>query len=127
MANAYKKKTKDIDKYINDINAGELSVSKGYILDEEEQITREVITTLMCNGKIDWSKISSVLGKDSVSVKNSTAYDKSKLEEFALDGIIAFDDEFIKIKPHAAQFVRNVAASLDKLMINNEKSFSKPV
>ena len=36
------------------ISKGELSITKGYALSPTEQLTREVIETLMCNGCIDW-------------------------------------------------------------------------
>jgi oxygen-independent coproporphyrinogen-3 oxidase len=43
------------------------------------------------------------------------------------DGLIDWDEEHIQIRPEATPFVRNVAASLDKLMLNTDKQFSKPM
>ena len=54
-------------------------------------------------------------------------YDINKINEFVNDGIINLDENKIEVLPKAAGFVRNVAASLDKLLINSDKSFSKPV
>ena len=127
LTGAYVQNTKDIDKYINDINSGTLSVAKGYILNSDEQITGEVIAALMCNGKADWNYLSSILNIGTEEIKAALNYDINKLNEFVNDGLINLDENKIEVLPQAAGFVRNVAASLDKLLINSDKSFSKPV
>jgi len=49
------------------------------------------------------------------------------MNEFASDGLITWSEQNIQLTPKGAIFVRNVAASLDKLMLHTTKSFSKPV
>lgn len=61
------------------------------------------------------------------SIKQATAYDEACLREFAEDGLVEFDENQIRMTPEGRLFVRNVAASLDKLMLGTNKSFSKPV
>jgi oxygen-independent coproporphyrinogen-3 oxidase len=111
---AYAQNTKDIKEYIDTLSAGELCVKKGYTLNDREQLTREVIETLMCNYRIEWGEL-------------SVHYNVEKLNELAADGIIRFNDEFLEVTPEGAPFVRNVAAALDPLMEHTTKSFSKPV
>ena len=53
--------------------------------------------------------------------------DEACLREFAEDGLVEFDENQIRMTPEGRLFVRNVAASLDKLMLGTNKSFSKPV
>lgn len=125
LATAYSQNTKDIDSYIAAIAKGELPVMKGYILSEEQQVTREVINTLMCNYEIRWSDLSSYLNLTPHEIKNALHYDEKQLSTFAEDGIIEFNAEHISMLPGATPFVRNVAASLDKLMLNTDKRFSK--
>lgn len=125
LATAYCQNVKDLKTYIKSINAGELPVLRGYTLNEDEQIAREVISTLMCNYTIDWHQIASLLGISVDNVKAALNYDIDKLTEFANDGLISFTEQYITIKPNATPFVRNIAASLDKLLINTDKKFSK--
>lgn len=127
LATAYAQNTKDIDIYIEQVNRAELPVLRGYELSKQEQITREVISSLMCNYLIDWADLATQLDLSIAEVKAATNYDESVLNAFVQDGIVQFDDTYIKILPDATQFVRNVAASLDKLMLANTKQFSKSV
>jgi len=126
LSDAYTQNSKNIDDYIERTNNG-LATVKGYSLNEEEKITREVIETLMCNYCLDWRELSERLALPAEKIKRATAYKPILLQEFAENGIITFDENRIEINPEGRLFVRNVAAALDKLMLYSDKSFSKPV
>ncbi|GHT54211.1 coproporphyrinogen-III oxidase [Bacteroidia bacterium] len=126
LSGAYSQNSKNIDDYIERINGGFATV-KGYSLSENEQITREVIETLMCNYSIDWPDLSERLALPVEKIKQATAYHPTRFQEFANDGILSFDENRIEIKPAGRLFVRNVAAALDPLMLHTDKAFSKPV
>jgi oxygen-independent coproporphyrinogen-3 oxidase len=127
LATAYSQNTKDLKEYINSIGKGAFPVAKGYKLNPEEQIAREVITELMCNYTVRWDEIADRMNLTRETVMNALNYNKNALEEFAEDGIIVFDNEHITVLPEAAPLVRNVAASLDKLMRKGNHLYSKPL
>ena len=127
LNSAYTQNDKDINRYIERIENGTFAISKGYTLNHDEQITREVIETLMCNYSLDWPELAARLSLPVDEVKAATAYDENRLRAFAADGLIEYDSDHIRITPEGALFVRNVAASLDKLMLHSDKTFSKPV
>lgn len=127
LSSAYSQNTKDLDTYIEQVNNGSLPIAKGYELSREEQITREVISELMCNYTVKWVQIAERMSITIESVKDALNYDETVLAEFAKDGITEFNEEYITVLPGAAPFVRNVAASLDKLMLNSEKRYSKSI
>jgi oxygen-independent coproporphyrinogen-3 oxidase len=127
LSNAYAQNTKNISEYIETVNRGHIPVKKGYSLNFEEQITREVITELMCNEQINWQELAVRMQRSIDEVKTATAYSEKKMRAFEQDGIIVFDDQKIVMKQKGSPFVRNVAASLDKLLINSDKTFSKPI
>lgn len=127
LNNAYIQNSKDINRYIEQIAGGSFAVAKGYALDREEQITREAIEMLMCNYSLDWHELAARLSLSVEEVKAATAYDEKRLDDFMADGLIEYDDRQIRMTADGALFVRNVAASLDKLMLHSDKSFSKPV
>lgn len=127
LNNAYAQNTKDINKYIGAIQGGEIPVAKGYALSEQQQVARVVIETLMCNYTINWQELTYLTGLSVGKIKESINFNQNKLQEFADDGIVNLSDEGLSITPEGRLFVRNVAASMDPLMINTTKSFSKPV
>ena len=125
LATAYAQNEKDLEKYIARVDRGELPVLKGYKLNREEQTAREVISELMCNYEVSWKDVAETLSISESEVREALNYDENRLAEFARDGLIDFSPEKIAIKSDATPFVRNVAASLDKLMVNTDKHFSK--
>ena len=127
LESAYAQNTKDIKQYIYALSSGSLCVAKGYSLSREEQVTRAVIETLMCNYHIEWADLSQRLNLPVSELLAMTAYDKSKLDEFASDGLIEYDADHLSMTSEGSPFVRNVAASFDRLMINTTKQFSKPI
>ncbi len=127
LTSAYAQNTKDIKEYVETINSGHIPVKKGYTLSKEEQIMREVVTELMCNNRINWQETADRAGLSANDVKNATLYDEKKLQEFADDGIIEWSEQEIRMKQEGSPFVRNVAASFDKLLLKTDKTFSKPI
>lgn len=127
LSTAYTQNSKDINEYIERTENGSFAISKGYALNRDEQITREVIEVLMCNYNLNWQELADRLALPVSEVKAATAYNEARLCELANDGIIEFDSQHIQITPEGSLFVRNVAASLDKLMLHSDKTFSKPV
>ena len=127
LSGAYAQNIKDVMGYIERIENGRFATVKGYALSNQEQVAREVIETLMCNYRIDWDDLSARLHLSVPEIKSATAYDEARLQEFADDGIIAFDPHHIRMTAEGTLFVRNIAASLDRLMLNTDKTFSKPV
>lgn len=81
----------------------------------------------MCNYRLDWQEVAGKLALTADEVKQATAFDEQKLAGFVADGLITADDNHIEMTPEGALFVRNVAASLDKLMLRTTRTFSKPV
>lgn len=63
----------------------------------------------------------------STDSKAATAYDEQKLSVFANDGLIYYTDDYLEMTTEGSAFVRNVAASLDKLMLHTPHSYSKPL
>ena len=126
LSNAYAQNSKDIEDYIARSETG-LATVKGYRLNEEEQIAREVIETWMCNYSLDWNELSERLSLPVEKIKEATAYNSQLFSTFAADGIITLDENRIRITEQGTLFVRNVAAAFDRLMIHSNKSFSTPI
>jgi oxygen-independent coproporphyrinogen-3 oxidase len=127
LSSAYAQNSKNIEEYILLTDKG-LATAKGYALSADEQITREVIETLMCNYSINWNDLSASLNLPVEKIRCATAYDKSRFRQFAEDGIITLSDAGLEITDEGRLFVRNVAAAFDRLITtDSHKRFSRPV
>lgn len=127
LNSVYAQNTKSIDEYIKIAGKGEIPTIKGYRLDENQMIIREVITELMCNEQVVWGEIGNRFGKSAEQIKKTVRYDTPKLEEFEADGIIKISDDKIEVTEEGLILIRNVAASFDPLLVSTTKTFSKSV
>lgn len=127
LSTAYAQNTKDIDTYIESVSSGKLPVVKGYVLNEQEQITRSIIDMLMCNNIIYWDRIAADYGVSVDYIKSIVGYDQSEIDNLANDGIISATENCIEMTEDGKIFVRNVSSAFDQLIKNNPKSFSKPI
>lgn len=123
----YAQNTKSIDEYIKVAGSGEIPTFKGYKLNEEQIVVREVINELMCNEQIVWDEIGSRFGKTGNEIKKTVNYDTEKLTQFETDGIVRISDEKTEVTEEGLILIRNVAASFDPLLISTTKTFSKSV
>lgn len=124
---AYAQNEKDISQYIAKTEQGILPTCKGYLLSEQELVTRKAIDMLMCNYQIDWIKLSQLTGISVVEIKNILEYNEDRIRTLEDDGVIKVSDDRIVMTAEGRMFVRNVATVFDPLMKNNQKSFSKPI
>lgn len=124
---AYAQNTKSVKTYIENLAEGRLCIEKGYALESWQRVAREVIECLMCNYRICWQEMANRLQISVEEIKGAMNYDEGRLREMADDGLITFDDTHISVTDEGSPFVRNVAAALDKMMMNTTMKFSKPI
>lgn len=127
LNSVYAQNTKSIDEYIKVAGNGEIPTLKGYRLNNDQIIIREVITELMCNEQVVWDEIGQRYAKTGEEIQSTIKYDVVKLKEFEADGIIQIHDDKITVTDEGLILIRNVAASFDPLLTNSTKSFSKSV
>lgn len=127
LSSAYVQNTKKIGDYISTIGTGHVPVLRGYRLSEEEQITREVINDLMCNECINWNDIADRIHRTPSDVIRATAYDEKRIAELVADGIITLHEYGFEMTETGSPLLRYVASTLDKLLIDSDKTFSKPI
>ncbi|MDR0892924.1 MAG: oxygen-independent coproporphyrinogen III oxidase [Mediterranea sp.] len=128
LATAYMQNSKSIDEYVDTLlQRHDLCIKKGYTLSRDEQLAREVIEMLMCNYCVHWSELSERLGVPAHELKAATNYREEQILDFERDGLLTHDADTLQMTPAGYPFVRNVAASLDKLMEHSPLAFSKPL
>lgn len=127
LSTVYAQNTKKLSEYIEEAEKGEIPTIKGYRLSKDQMVIREVINELMCNEQILWNEIGQRFNISGEEVKNTVIYDTDKLKEFESDGLITISDEKLEVTDEGLILIRNVAASLDPLLKQTTKTFSKSV
>ena len=101
---------KTLDEYYAAIEAGRFATQRGYSLDNDDQLRRDVIMALMCQGRVEFNTIESKFG---------IRFESTFATELAdLAGLVEM--EWVRIEPRAVQvtalgwyFVRSVSSVFD--------------
>jgi oxygen-independent coproporphyrinogen III oxidase len=108
--------------YIETVNNGQLPVFKGHILSEKDLFIREQILNIICKLVTSWK------------ISDWTAEEKEvllkKLEDFAEDELIGFNEFGINVLPAGKAFIRNICMAFDTHLAQSnstQKLFSKTI
>jgi len=127
LEKGYSQNLKEVSDYINSVEKNILPLDKGYILSDSQVITREVITALMCNMKVDWIQMAERLNLSVDAVKENINLNNNTLKEFVADDLLIETPERIEVTEKGSLFIRNIAASLDKGYSQSGNTYSKSV
>ncbi|HLO90768.1 MAG TPA: oxygen-independent coproporphyrinogen III oxidase [Lentimicrobium sp.] len=128
LHNSYIQNTKDIGAYINSIDNNLFPVEKGYKLNFNEMVIRDVINQLMCNRHMHWQEIASTYGVTVNQIKEITGFDIQSVESLVDDNLIELGENTITITNTGRFFIRNIAVAFDPAMANaSDKKFSKSI
>lgn len=128
LHDSYIQNTKDINEYIHVIGQGKFPVEKGYRLNFNETVIREVINHLMCNRFMLWSEIADRFSISIQQLKEITSFEPLKVESLVADELLVVNDEGVTITPKGRFFIRNIAVAFDPaLAAPSDKKFSKSI
>jgi oxygen-independent coproporphyrinogen-3 oxidase len=122
---SFAQNVKKLSAYYRALDGGAFPVEKGYLLDDDDRIRREVITRLMCNFHLSRTEIEERFGIDFGS------YFAPELAELrAADGPV--EHGFLEIHPDRLEvvgngmlFIRNICMVFDRYL--KEKRGDRPV
>lgn len=120
--NAFMQNEKEVEVYEERVERGELPLTVGHFLNEEDEMIRKNILELMCQGKtrIEESRFEQAF-RESIH---------GQLNELAADGLIRVTDNFIEVTDAGATFIRNICSTLDARLWRKKNStsvFSKAI
>ena len=107
----YAQNMKTLPEYYARIDEGELPIWRGIALTHDDLLRRTVIHTLLCHFE---------LNKRSIEAAYPIEFDKyfatelKQLEEFAEDGLVWIDDEWITVSLRGRLLIRNIVMPFDK-------------
>jgi oxygen-independent coproporphyrinogen III oxidase len=126
LDNSYAMNAKEADSYIARIDETGFATEKGYLLNLQEMIIREIISELMCNKVVLWSKIAGRFTTSPEKLKKQIDYHPEKLQMLEDDGLLRISPSEIKVTAEGEPFLRIIASTFDPMYIASEGKFSKP-
>jgi len=113
IADSYSQNQRFEHSYFEAIDAGRLTIMKGYTLNDDDRLRREVIQQLMCQGIINLPQIEK---RFDVAFSDYFAPELQALTEMADDGLVSVDRESITVQPLGRLLMRNIAMVFDAYM-----------
>ena len=107
---AYWQNHKELPLYYEALEAGNIPVSRGYVLTEDDRIRREVIARLMCDLGLDFASMSERLGVDFTS---RFARELASLADLQADGLLETDACGLRVTDLGRLLIRNIAVRFD--------------
>ena len=127
LESAYIQNIKNASQYINAIEKDKLAVFRGYSVNKQQKIVREIINSIMCNYFVDFNLIS-IKYKMSISeIFDFINFNTDSLDDFISDKILVFKENKISINKSGRLFTRNIAMRFDPLIDKKVGTYSNTV
>ncbi|MEO6188950.1 MAG: oxygen-independent coproporphyrinogen III oxidase [Ginsengibacter sp.] len=109
---AFAQNDKTVEGYLTKVNAEELPIIRGHILNEEDLIVRRHILSLMCLLETSWESQNLKLNEMDAIL--------DRLKEMEMDGLITINETNMKVTESGRAFVRNIAMAWDLRLIRQQ-------
>ncbi|MGL6213207.1 oxygen-independent coproporphyrinogen III oxidase [Billgrantia desiderata] len=124
VGDSYSQNVKETAQYQARLEEGRLPVMRGYRLNDDDRLRRDVINALMCHGRIDFANIEA---RHDIVFRDYFAEALAQLEEMQADGLLTIGAGVIEVLPAGRLMMRNMAMAFDAYLKPNEGRFSRTV
>ncbi len=123
--NTYAQNYKGLEDYYTAIDAGELAVFRGVELSEDDELRRDVITSLISHFHLNFSRIET---QWKVNFKEYFAKEIVNLQPMIEDGLISLTEDDLYVSAKGRLLIRNICMVFDAyLKPGAENRFSKVI
>lgn len=125
VGDTYSQNVKELSQYYAYLNKDELPLHRGYQLNADDRLRRDVISALMCHNRIDIAEIEAQHG---IHFNQYFADALQQLQEQVEDGLVTIDDDAIVLLPKGNLMMRSVAMAFDAYLGDKQRGqFSRTV
>jgi oxygen-independent coproporphyrinogen-3 oxidase len=114
---AFAQNHKTIHDYYEAIEKNELSITKGYFLNEEDVAFKKYILQVSCLGKTKFNS-------DHLNILKE--YSFPELQKLKADGFVDWNEEGLTVTTLGRNFIRNICKAFDLHLLRNQSAESKP-
>lgn len=121
----FSQNNKSLDAYYQQIDLGQIPIMKGYRLNQDDRIRKQVIQDLSCHFKVDRTAIAR---RFDIDFETYFATELSQLEAMVADGLVQLNDASIQVTAKGRLLIRNICMVFDfHLRQQQQQQFSKVI
>ncbi len=124
VGDSFSQNEKNIEQYYTRIEAGELPVIKGQLINPDDKVRRAVIMDLICHFELDFAKVEQAFD---ISFNDYFSESLAELAEMHKDGLIQLDERSIKVMEKGKLLIRNICMVFDAYLASSKTKFSKTI
>lgn len=124
VAGNYYQNEKELTRYYDKINSGSPATHRGYHLNQDDHIRRDLIRQLMCTGHIEIPKFEADW---KISFADYFKADLPHLNIFIKDGLLTLNEKQLKVVGQGSLFYRNMAMAFDPYLEKIKAGSKTPV
>lgn len=110
VQNTYVQNHKKLKTYYEKIDASEIPIFRGIVLNNDDILRKEIIMRILCHGVVPIPEIES---KYNLDFKNYFALELNKLKELENDALVSVYSSKIEVTEIGRYFLRNIASVFD--------------
>ncbi len=123
--NSFSQNVKTLDTYYAQLDQGHIPVVKGYALNQDDSIRKQIIQNLSCHFVLDVGNLES---KFSICFDEYFQHEQPQLMMMADDGLLDISSNTITVTPKGRLLIRNICMVFDyHLREQTQKRFSKVI
>jgi oxygen-independent coproporphyrinogen-3 oxidase len=114
----YSQNTRDVEEYYRRVASGRLPIDRGFELETDDLLRREIITGLMCHFRLD---IHSLEERWGIVFRNRFRDEITDLRQMENDGLLELDEDTLQVLPTGRLLVRNICMVFDRYLRESGK------
>jgi oxygen-independent coproporphyrinogen-3 oxidase len=124
IGNSFTQNVRTENEYFAALDQGRLPIFRGYELNDDDLLRREVITQLICHFQLCFSDIERRFG---ILFTEYFAMELETLKEMQEDGLLTLTTDGIEVAPAGVLLIRNICMVFDAYLGTREQRYSKVI
>ncbi len=126
IQNSFSQNEKKLNSYYEKLDRNEIPFFRGFVLNNDDELRREVIMKILCHGELDMAEIEK---KYNIQFSTHFSFELEKINSLKDDGLVSIKNDFIWVTEAGQYFLRNIACVFDAYLQKNgkQKIYSKSV
>ena len=111
--NIYVQNAKDLNTYQQKLDLALLPIARGFTLNDEDQLRRFVINSLICHLQLDFAELEQ---KFSIDAETYFATETAQLAPMIEDGLLSIDEKGIQVHNKGCLLIRRICMVFDEYL-----------
>jgi oxygen-independent coproporphyrinogen-3 oxidase len=123
IGNSYSQNARDLPGYYLALDHQHLPVTRGIMLDADDQIRRAAINELMCHARLDMQAFGDRHG---IRFVDYFLAELQRLRQLETDGLVEVGTHMLRVTSRGRLLLRNIAACLDAYLVDEATQANPP-